>query len=188
MKSTAEQSDNGQGKQVTDEEILNVFRRSDKPYLKTGDVVKELSIGERAVQKRLNRLEDDGRLVSESVGPAIVRWLDDDEPTEVVNEGEVKYHRWSKKVENFGSGAIAIGFWGFAIAGFLMLGAIATSVSSVDFLPESPDIIFLLVLIFVYIASGAILLWGASKCLRIILTSIADRYGQINAALGRDVF
>lgn len=71
------------GKQVSDEELLNVFRASSRPFMLTSDVVDNVAIQKRAVQKRLNKLEDDGRLEYLEAGSAHI-WVADGEPTEPV--------------------------------------------------------------------------------------------------------
>lgn len=71
-------------KQVSDEELLNVFRASSRPFMLTSDIVDNVAIKERAVQKRLNQLEDEDRLEYREAESAHIWWLADGEPTEPV--------------------------------------------------------------------------------------------------------
>jgi len=59
-------------KQVTDEELLNVLRRADEPFLETPAIIKEVEIGDRGVLKRLKQLQEEGRLETKTIGPTLV--------------------------------------------------------------------------------------------------------------------
>ncbi|ELY64887.1 hypothetical protein [Natrinema versiforme] len=65
----------GRPPDVTDEEILQVFRESDEPVLFTGEVSDQLSIGRDGTLKRLKELEDDGHLSQKQRGNVMVWWL-----------------------------------------------------------------------------------------------------------------
>lgn len=99
---------------VTDEQILNVFRiriQEGEKVLKTAEVAEELPITSDWTGKRLDDLEEDGRVHSKSAGQGDVWWLDEDEPDFPVSEG---MSRWiwisvlTKRDSRF-SGTIGLG-------------------------------------------------------------------------------
>jgi predicted ArsR family transcriptional regulator len=66
--------------EVSDEDLLDVFRGSEKPVLTAKQVAGEVSIGRKAVLERLQRLEERGVLERMEVGArAVVWWPVDDE-------------------------------------------------------------------------------------------------------------
>lgn len=68
----------GRGPDVTDEEILAVFRQADDPVLSTAEVESQLNIGHRGTFDRLSQLADEGTLRKKKVSnSAIVWWLED---------------------------------------------------------------------------------------------------------------
>lgn len=60
--------------EVTDEELLEVFRESGNPVLTATQVAGEVSIGRKAVLERLRDLEDEGRVERMEVGARAVVW------------------------------------------------------------------------------------------------------------------
>lgn len=60
--------------EVSDEELLDVFRESEKPVLTATQVVGEVSIGRKAVLERLRGLEERGVLEQMEVGARAVVW------------------------------------------------------------------------------------------------------------------
>lgn len=80
-----ESTDNGPGRhpQVSDEELLRVFRQADTPVLTTQMAADELPITKRAVLDRLKSLHSRGRLEKMDVGPrAQVWWISDEDEDE----------------------------------------------------------------------------------------------------------
>lgn len=67
----------GRPPDVSDEEILDVFKRSSDPVLFTSEVADELSIGRDGVRKRLNELEEENKIHKKKRGNIIVWWLND---------------------------------------------------------------------------------------------------------------
>lgn len=66
----------GRPPQVSDEEILAVFRDSHDPVLIASEVAAELSIGRRGVYKRLEDLAEENKLERKKIGGrATVWWL-----------------------------------------------------------------------------------------------------------------
>jgi predicted ArsR family transcriptional regulator len=65
----------GRPPDVTDKEILDVFRQSVDPVLFTGEVAGKLSIGRDGVRKRLQELEQQGFIEKKQRGNVIVWWL-----------------------------------------------------------------------------------------------------------------
>ena len=58
----------GRRPEISDEEILFVFRRSSDPVLTTDEVASGLDITHRGVRDRLEKLEEEGLLSSKKVG------------------------------------------------------------------------------------------------------------------------
>jgi len=70
----------GRPPEVTNDEILDVFRRATEPVLIASEVADELSIGRRGVYKRLETLYEDGRLGRKKIGGrGTVWWLSEDQ-------------------------------------------------------------------------------------------------------------
>jgi len=66
--------------EVSDEELLDVFRELEKPVLTATQVAGEVSIGRKAVLERLRGLKERGVLERMEVGArAVVWWPVDDE-------------------------------------------------------------------------------------------------------------
>lgn len=72
----------GRKPRVTDDEILDVIRESDKPVLPTSAIAEQLPIKHRGTLKRLNALRDAGRVESMDVGPRGQVWFVDDDERE----------------------------------------------------------------------------------------------------------
>jgi predicted transcriptional regulator of viral defense system len=60
--------------EVSDEDLLDVFRESGKPVLTATQVAGEVSIGRKAVLERLRELEERGVLERMEVGARAVVW------------------------------------------------------------------------------------------------------------------
>ena len=60
----------------TDQDILNVFKKTTDPVLSTAEVAEQISIGRRATYNRLVDLEEGGKLQSKKIeGKSTVWWL-----------------------------------------------------------------------------------------------------------------
>lgn len=68
--------ENGPGRppEVSDKEILQVFKQSDDPVLTASEIAGELDIGRRGLLSRLEKLETDGFLKSKKVGGRSTVW------------------------------------------------------------------------------------------------------------------
>lgn len=64
----------GRKPQVSDDEILSVFREADDPVLIASEVAEHLPIGRRGVYDRLKKLCEEGRLKSKQVGGRSTVW------------------------------------------------------------------------------------------------------------------
>jgi predicted ArsR family transcriptional regulator len=64
----------GRRPQITDEEILDVFRSAADPVLTTGEVAAEFEITHRGVRDRLDKLAEEGTLESKDVGARAKVW------------------------------------------------------------------------------------------------------------------
>lgn len=71
----------GRTPQITDDEILAVFRGSPDPVLSTGEVSSEVEITHRGVRDRLEKLEEEGKLESKKVGARAIVWWDPEHVT-----------------------------------------------------------------------------------------------------------
>lgn len=80
--------DEDEGKKVSDEELLNVFRYADESdrVLKAKEVADQVGLSKKQVNKRLNELEGD-RVQKKEVSPTHVWWLDSEEPNTPVRTG-----------------------------------------------------------------------------------------------------
>jgi len=70
-------SEPGRKPEVTDDEILAVFRGSDEPVLTASEVAAALPIGRRGVHDRLLDLDEREVLARKDVGPRAVWWPPD---------------------------------------------------------------------------------------------------------------
>lgn len=59
---------------VSDEEILDVFRKSSDPVLTTNEVADEVGLGRRGTFDRLRQLAEDGPLEMKKVGETGAVW------------------------------------------------------------------------------------------------------------------
>lgn len=64
----------GRKPDVSDEEILNVFERTNDPILTASEIGEEIEMGRRGVLSRLENLEERGVLESKKVGGRSVVW------------------------------------------------------------------------------------------------------------------
>lgn len=64
---------------ISDERILDVFRRSVRPFQTASDVADRFDIARQSAHRRLQSLYEEGRLNKETVGAhAVVWWLQED--------------------------------------------------------------------------------------------------------------
>lgn len=66
----------GRRPEITDDEILAVFRSSSDPVLTTGEVASEFELTHRGVRDRLEKLEEQGTIESKKVGARAKVWWD----------------------------------------------------------------------------------------------------------------
>lgn len=71
----------GRTPDISDEEILNVFRSSSEPVLTTSEVAANFEITHRGVRDRLEKLEEDSALESKKVGARAIVWWDPEHTT-----------------------------------------------------------------------------------------------------------
>lgn len=109
------------GKSYTDEQILNVLRKADRPFTQTKRFAKELGCSKRTAQKRLNTLEEEERVVSKEIGQAKVWWLDDAEPHQPVKESGARILRLSTLLTAYTTGVFQTWILLFGASGFLLL-------------------------------------------------------------------
>ena len=66
----------GRPTDISDEEILAVFRSSSDPVLTTKEVASQFDITHRGVRDRLEKLDDQGVIESKKVGARAKVWWD----------------------------------------------------------------------------------------------------------------
>lgn len=66
----------GRTPEISNEEILSVFRSSSDPVLTTSEVASEFEITHRGLRDRLEKLEGKGKLRSKKVGARAKVWWD----------------------------------------------------------------------------------------------------------------
>jgi predicted ArsR family transcriptional regulator len=71
----------GRDPEITDEEILDVFRLTSDPVLTTAEVASEFEITHRGIRDRLEKLESEGTLESKKVGARAIVWWDPEHTT-----------------------------------------------------------------------------------------------------------
>lgn len=117
----------------SDEEILNVLRRSDEEYMSTKEIANDLSIGKRRTGGRLNELENKRRVERKEFGQTNAWKLAEGEPQQPVNRelGNIIY--WSTWTKKYSQDVQQIGklFLWFG-AGFVVL-SLTASVQNVSF-------------------------------------------------------
>jgi len=64
----------GRSPEITDEEILDVFRSASDPVLTTSEVAAEFELTHRGVRDRLDNLAEEGTLNSKDVGARAKVW------------------------------------------------------------------------------------------------------------------
>ena len=115
----------GRSPEVTDEELLNVIRRSDNTEVPTKDIVDDpsITIEYEAVRIRLNQLENENRVSSRSAGRMRMWELGELETDEPVREPAMaKAYWWSNLTRGLGRsfGAVAFGLLFAAVLFFIM--------------------------------------------------------------------
>ncbi|MFC7213072.1 hypothetical protein ACFQO4_03120 [Saliphagus sp. GCM10025334] len=115
--------------ELSDEEILNVFRRKlqeeSEKVLKTAEIADELPISQNWTSSRLNELETDERVHSKSAGQGRVWWLDESEPDYPVSLGigDLIWYSSQARRASRTSGLIGLGM--LALGGLLLLPVFA---------------------------------------------------------------
>lgn len=66
----------GRRPEITDDELLGVFRSSSDPVLTTSEIASQVEITHRGVRDRLEKLETEGKLNSKKVGARAKVWWD----------------------------------------------------------------------------------------------------------------
>jgi len=63
---------------MSDGDIVNIFKQTEEHILKVGEIAADAPIGEKQVNNRLQRLEEEGVLDYKDVGSGRVWWLSHD--------------------------------------------------------------------------------------------------------------
>lgn len=161
-------------KQVSDEELLNVFRMSERPFMLTSDIVDNVSIEERAVQKRLKKLRKEGRLEFREAGQAHIWWLADGEPEDPVGTQGARLLRWAKRTRRISSFAHLIARSSGGIAVFIMISYLFIAElpnSAIPFYTKT-DIVNM-AFIAALVAALGIIAWGSLGLTAYLLPRIA---------------
>ncbi|WP_276258999.1 HTH domain-containing protein [Haloglomus litoreum] len=104
-----------------DERLLNVLRESKEETLTTQEITEKLSVGERAVQKRLKRLKNENRVEIDTDGKPIHWRLGEDEPRKPVYHPRIsKAKRRANIVASIGQAALILAIAMLGAAGFVI--------------------------------------------------------------------
>jgi len=137
---------------TSDEEVLNVLRRDERETLTTPEIVEELPIGDRATQKKVKRLEKNGRLVLDRSGNAN-RWrLAETEPREPVYHPQIaqakrtraKAYDLGDRIFMPGLGLVAAAGLAMAYHVFFLIAGVSVPLLSNSALPLSASLFGLL--------------------------------------------
>lgn len=102
---TGKTSTRGRPREVEDEDILNVIRRSENKEVPKPDIgnADEITIGDEGLRKRLNQLESEGRVESRTIGQTRLFQLGELETEDPVKHPVMaKAHRWSNLLTSIG--------------------------------------------------------------------------------------
>lgn len=159
----------------TDEQFLNVLRKADRPFLETAVFKEELDIVQRTAQKRLNTLENEGRVESEQIGQPKLWWLVDSEPQEPVKEEGARLLRLTTRLERFsqGFGYAALGFFG--MSGFLLLIYLTVSAQDIELLFFGTEGVTFAALLCAFCAGIGLSFWGVLRGVTLILRTALKR-------------
>lgn len=100
-----DKSSPGRPQEVTDEELLNVIRQSEKEEIPTPDVADadDIPIDTERVRQRLKQLKEEGRVKSRMIGQTQIWWLSELETNAPVQHTEVaKLHRFKNMLTDVG--------------------------------------------------------------------------------------
>lgn len=69
-------STRGPDPKATDEEIMDIIRSADPPFVTTRDIAEAVSLSSERARQRLNRLDSNGQIDRTKVGSsAVVYWI-----------------------------------------------------------------------------------------------------------------
>jgi len=164
-----------QSKSTTDEQYLNVLRKADRPFVKTGQFAEELDVVQRTAQKRLNALEQNGRVDSESIGKAKIWWLGDSESQQPVGESGAKLLRACYRLERFEDTLLQAWRGLFGIAGFMLLIYLSADAQGLNLPFFGNQGITLLAFLLAISGGFGIGLWGVIRGSNKLLRACLDR-------------
>jgi len=172
------EKDTSSAESLTDEEFLNVLRRADRPFVKTGKFADKLGVVQRTAQKRLNRLEEDDRVESEHIGQSKIWWLDESEPTHPIKEPGARVLRLNTRLGWFakGFGYASLGLFG--MSGFLLLMYLTADAQGIVFPVFGNDGVTFAALFLALSAGIGAAIWGLLKGIHTML-KIALKRGLI---------
>lgn len=164
------------GKDVSDEALLNSFRRSSQPFLKTSEVEESVTIGRRAVQKRLNKLEEEGRIEKKEIGQASLWWLADDEPENPIGEEGARLMQFALAASDAIETVRFFTLLAVGTASFLMVSFLFVAEAPESSIPllTTDHVIASAFYCAVLGASGGIA-WGILKIAKVALPKMATR-------------
>lgn len=164
------------GKDVSDEALLNTFRTSSQPFLKTSEVEESVTIGRRAVQKRLNKLEEAGRIEKREIGQASLWWLADDEPEKPIGEEGARLMQFALIASDAADIVRFFALLAVGTASFLMVSFLFLAEAPQSTLPLlTTDQIIASALSCAIIGTSAGLAWGILMIAKVALPKMATR-------------
>lgn len=166
---------NSSGGSQPDAKFLNVLRKADRPFAKTGTFADEVGVHQRTALKRLNKLEKAGRVESEQIGQPKIWWLDENEPTEPVGESGARILRLSNKLSEVVEGIRSLWRDFFAMSGFLLLVILTADSQGIIFPVLGNEGVAIIAYILALGAGGAVGLWGLLIGFNMFLRSALSR-------------
>lgn len=148
---------------VSNEAILNVFRRADDPLLTTAEVADAVDLTPEWTSKRLQKLESKGRVHSKSAGQGRVWSLDESEPSFPVREGIGDVLWYISQIREASTTSFWLGGGMFGVSGLFALVLLISYLESEFFFQfyTSDDVVtvmwFAAIFGFLFILTGGML-------------------------------
>ncbi|WP_255198720.1 hypothetical protein [Halorarius litoreus] len=117
---------------TTDEEILNVLRRSDEDVLGTSEIAEFLEVDGAQTRNRLNDLHDEDRVGTRKIGNTRIWVLGPEEPATVVHPEIASIQRVCRELSEIGRMVAICGAGAFVVGGVLLIAYLAVAIGEVS--------------------------------------------------------
>lgn len=118
--------------ETSDEEILNVFRRSEESVLGTSEVAAKLNIGDDQTRNRLNDLHEEERVGSRKIGNTRVWVLSPSEPTRVVDPEIARIQQLCREIKLSARWVAITGGGAFVVGGVLLIAYLSAIIGELS--------------------------------------------------------